>query len=96
MIDFFPATVIPVRIHHCPPGYLLRCHSDRQIDPDVPSLALTKSQAAQALNVSEKTIERLVARGLLKSSRALRTPRFSLKALNEFLETTSESLETKR
>lgn len=81
--------ITTVQIKHCPDAYLHKLAREREQNSTIAKIGLTKNQAAQALGVSEKTIERLVARGLLKPSRALRTPRFSVKSLAEFLEATS-------
>ena len=51
-------------------------------------LAFTSEEAAQALNVSLVTLWRLERRGLLKPSRALRTPRWAKAEIERFLEDT--------
>jgi MerR HTH family regulatory protein len=57
----------------------------------IPTLALTREQAAKALNTSPATIDRLTKRGLLKPSRATRRPLYSVEAITQFLrETTAE------
>jgi len=55
-----------------------------QIEP----LAYTSEEAAQALRISLVTLWRLEKRGLLKPSRALRTPRWSRSEIMRFLEET--------
>lgn len=56
-------------------------------------LALTRKQAAEALGISVESVDALVLRGLLKPSRALRRPLFSVKELERFLrDTTAEVL----
>jgi excisionase family DNA binding protein len=51
-------------------------------------LAYTKAEAAALLGISMPTLDRLVRRGLLKPSRALRRPLFSRRQLERFLEET--------
>jgi len=51
-------------------------------------LAFTSEEAAQALGISLVTLWRLEKRGLLKPSRALRTPRWSRAEIMRFLEET--------
>jgi len=58
---------------------------------EAPRLALTRVEAADALNISAATLDRLVKRGLLRPSRALRRPLFSIAEIERFLrETTAE------
>ena len=58
---------------------------------EAPKLALTRVEAADALDVSPATLDRLVKRGLIRPSRALRRPLFSNAEIERFLrETTSE------
>ena len=45
---------------------------NRRILFEAPKLALTRVEAADALDVSPATLDRLVKRGLLRPSRALR------------------------
>ena len=52
-------------------------------------LAFNAEETAQALNVSLVTLWRLEKRGLLKPSRALRTPRWSRTEIERFLEQTT-------
>jgi predicted site-specific integrase-resolvase len=60
---------------------------------EVPKLALTRVEAADALNISPATIDRLVKRGLLRPSRALRRPLFPIEEIERFLrETTSNGV----
>jgi len=64
---------------------------DQRILFEAPKLALTRVEAADALNISPATVDRLVKRGLLRPSRALRRPLFSIAEIERFLrETTSE------
>jgi predicted DNA-binding protein (UPF0251 family) len=51
-------------------------------------LALSSEEAAAALDISLVTLWRLEKRGLLKPSRALRTPRWSVAEIERFLEAT--------
>ena len=58
---------------------------------EAPKLALTRVEAADSLNISPATLDRLVKRGLLRPSRALRRPLFSIAEIERFLrETTAE------
>jgi hypothetical protein len=54
-------------------------------------LALTRVEAAEAINVSPATLDRLTKRGLLRPSRATRRPLYSVVEIQRFLrETTTE------
>jgi Helix-turn-helix domain len=65
--------------------------SEQHILFEAPKLALTRVEAADALDVSPATLDRLVKRGLLRPSRALRRPLFAIAEIERFLrETTSE------
>jgi predicted site-specific integrase-resolvase len=55
---------------------------------EVPKLALTRGQAADALGISAVTIDRLSRRGLLNPSRATRRPLFAVSEINRFLKAT--------
>jgi predicted site-specific integrase-resolvase len=56
-------------------------------------LALSRTEAAEALGLSAITVDRLVKRGLLKPSRATRRPLFPVWEIERFLrETTEEAL----
>ena len=57
---------------------------------EIPKLALTRVEAAQALGVRPVTIDRLAKRGLLHPSRATRRPLYSIKEIERFLEETAE------
>jgi hypothetical protein len=48
-------------------------------------LALTRQETAKALGVNPITVDRLVARGLLRPCRALRRPLFPLPEIERFL-----------
>ena len=63
--------------------------NDQRIFFEAPKLALTRVEAADALNVSPATVDRLVRRGLLHLSRALRRPLFSIAEIERFLRETS-------
>ncbi len=54
-------------------------------DVPVSKLAVTRVEAAALLGVHVNSIDRLVRRGVLKPSRALRRPLFSLAELQRFL-----------
>jgi DNA-directed RNA polymerase specialized sigma24 family protein len=56
---------------------------------EAPKLALTRVEAADALDVSSATLDRLVKRGLLRPSRALRRPLFAIAEIERFLRETS-------
>ena len=58
-----------------------------------PKLAYSRTETAETLGVSAITVDRLVARGLLKPSRATRRPLFPVWEIERFLrETTGEAL----
>ena len=63
--------------------------NDQRIFFEAPKLALSRVEAADALNVSPATLDRLVRRGLLHPSRALRRPLFSIAEIERFLRETS-------
>jgi excisionase family DNA binding protein len=54
-----------------------------------PRLAYSVKETAQLLGICEKSVRRLVARGLLRPSRALRHLLITRKELNRFLEDTT-------
>lgn len=58
----------------------------------VPKLALTRTEAAEALGITPVTIDRLAKRGLLRPSRATRRPLYSVEEIERFLRETSESI----
>ena len=60
---------------------------------EVDRLALTRKEAAVALGISIPTLDRLVQRGLLRPSRALRRPLFPVPEIERFLRETSNSVE---
>ena len=51
-------------------------------------LAVGRKEAARLLGISPVSVDRLTARGLLKPSRALRRPLYSLVELQRFLDET--------
>jgi hypothetical protein len=55
-----------------------------------PKLALTRTEAAEAIGVSPVTIDRLTKRGLLRPSRATRRPLYSVKEIERFLRETTD------
>ncbi|MGI8436104.1 MAG: helix-turn-helix domain-containing protein [Chthoniobacterales bacterium] len=57
-------------------------------EPTVRRLGYGRIEAARLLGISPPTLDRLVARGLLKPSRALRRPLFTEAELLRFLEDT--------
>ena len=56
--------------------------------PSRTKLAYNRKEAAALLGIHPNTLDRLVERGLIKPSRALRTPLFSHMELLRFLEET--------
>ena len=63
--------------------------NDQRIFFEAPKLALTRVEAADALDVSPATLDRLVKRGLLHPCKALRRPLFSIAEIERFLRETS-------
>jgi hypothetical protein len=61
-----------------------------EITPPVPppKLALSRAEAAQALGISEPSLDRLAARGLIRPSRALRRPLYGVREIERFLRET--------
>ena len=51
-------------------------------------LSLTAGETCEAIGISKRTLRRLELRGLLRSSRALRTKRFPMSEIVRFLEET--------
>lgn len=51
-------------------------------------LALTRVEAAMALNMSPASLDRLTTRGLLRPSRATRRPLYAIKELERYLQDT--------
>jgi hypothetical protein len=56
-------------------------------------LAFSRREAATMLGISPASLDRLVVRGLLKPSRALRKPLFAISELERFLRETTASIE---
>jgi hypothetical protein len=67
-------------------------NSIQQIKRVVPKLALTRTEAAEALGITPVTIDRLAKRGLLRPSRATRRPLYSVTEIERFLKETSQSI----
>jgi predicted site-specific integrase-resolvase len=65
--------------------------NETHANSNVPKLALTRMEAAEALSVSVVTIDRLTKRGMLRPSGATRRRIYSLKELERFLKATTES-----
>jgi len=63
--------------------------NDQRILFEARKLALTRVEAADALDISPATLDRLVKRGLLRPSRALRRPLFPIAEIERFLRETS-------
>lgn len=61
------------------------------ISGNIPKLALTRVEAAQALGCSPSTIDRLTVRGLLRPSRATYRPLYSVVELQRFLKETTQA-----
>lgn len=59
----------------------------------ITKLAFNRIEAAEVLGVSPSTVDRLTKRGLLRPSRAIGRPLYSLKELERFLAETSETVE---
>jgi hypothetical protein len=64
-------------------GYQIQ--KENRIAPASAQLGFTRRQAAAMLAVSVESLDRLVARGLIKPSRALRKPLFTREELQRFL-----------
>ena len=64
-----------------------------QGNPKKLKLAFTRQEAAETLGISTVSIDRLVKRGLLRPSLALRRPLFAVWELERFLRETSERIE---
>ena len=60
-----------------------------QTASDAHQLAHTRHEAARMLGISANSLDRLVARGLLRPCRALRRPLFPLTELQRFLAETT-------
>lgn len=61
-----------------------------QNGPTLPRLAYTMQETAKILGVSYITVHRLIKRGLLRSSTALRHKLISLTEIERFLKATTE------
>jgi hypothetical protein len=58
---------------------------DRSENNSMGPLAFTREHAAAMLDISPVSLDRLVKRGLIRPSRALRRPLFALTELRRFL-----------
>ena len=63
-----------------------------KIQNNVPKLALTREEAAQAIGCHAITISRLTERGLLRPSRATRRPLYPITEIERFLRDTATPL----
>ena len=61
----------------------------KELQAGIQAQAVKTAEAAQRLNLSEKTIRSLVARGLLKPNRATRHYLFAIRELDRFLNESS-------
>ena len=59
-------------------------------EKSLPRLVYSVEEVASMLNVSSKTVYRLVDRGLLKATKALRHLRITASSIEQFLKETSE------
>jgi hypothetical protein len=57
-----------------------------------PKLALTREETAKALGIGASTLDKLAARDLIRPSRALRRPLYSLQEIERFLRDTAAHL----
>lgn len=55
---------------------------------ELPRLAFTVSETAVILGISEKSVRRLIGRGLIRPSKALRTHIITQKEIERFLNVT--------
>jgi excisionase family DNA binding protein len=62
---------------------------NEQENNKLPKLLYSIKEAAQILGVSEKSVRRLLGRGLLKSNHALRVIRITRDSIVEFVKMTS-------
>ena len=58
-----------------------------------PKLALTRTEAAQALGISPVTVDRLTKRDLIHPSRATRRPLYPVWEIERFLNDTSAKIQ---
>lgn len=63
----------------------LKNQIDAEDDRKYPRLALSRREAAKLLNIHVNSLDRLVRRGLIRPSRALRKPLFTRDELERFL-----------
>lgn len=69
----------------------MTCASTATTGPSLTKVGYNRRTAAELLSISVESLDRLVARGLLKPSRALRRPLFSRAELERFLKETQPS-----
>jgi len=79
--------LVASRISDTPP--LARGPQLPEGDSKLPRLAFSVKETAGILGISEKTVHRLICRGLLKSSLALRTKLIAKSEIERFLRDTS-------
>lgn len=77
---------LPERLRY--DGALMNAEPNSQDSRSLPRLSYNRHEAAEILGVSVESVDRLVVRGLLKPSRALRRPLFSTAELERFLAST--------
>lgn len=70
--------------------------NDQRFLFETPKLALTRVEAADALSISPATLDRLTKRGLLRPSRAVRRPLYSVEELKRHLAESTGSLDRGR
>jgi hypothetical protein len=70
------------------------CMNEQRFLFQTPKLALTRIEAAEALNISPATLDRLTKRGLLHPCRAFRRPLYAVEELKRFLRETTGSIES--
>ncbi len=61
-----------------------------QCETTIPRRLLSLKETAHTLNVSEKSVRRLIDRGLLKASKALRHIRVPVEAIDQFVKQTTQ------
>lgn len=72
--------------------FVLTGTEQRKVGFGAPKLALTRTEAAEALGVSPITVDRLTKRGLLVPSRACRRPLYSVTEIERFLRETTAAI----
>jgi hypothetical protein len=75
------------------PVGMKKAHPESPVgSPRPQQFAYSRRGAAAALGISPASLDRLVQRGLLRPSRALRKPLFSASELERFLQETTASV----